>query len=94
LSFDPAAALLRAVNILDIPHSKRLASGPNYGAIFGQIFFSEALTAIRAADYSPEAGLSTIDFFMGYGQAVGSDQKPIFGIMHKKIKDSICFPLY
>jgi hypothetical protein len=43
LSFDPAAALLRAVNILDIPHSKRLASGPNYGAIFGQIFFSEAL---------------------------------------------------
>jgi hypothetical protein len=44
LSFDPAAALLRAVNILDIPHSKRLASGPNYGAIFGQIFFSEALT--------------------------------------------------
>jgi hypothetical protein len=44
LSFDPAAALLRAVNILDIPHSKRLASGPNDGAIFGQIFFSEALS--------------------------------------------------
>jgi hypothetical protein len=43
LSFDPAAALLRAVNILDIPYSKRLASGPNYGAIFGQIFFSETL---------------------------------------------------
>jgi hypothetical protein len=43
LSFDPAAALLRAVNILDIPHSKRLASGPNYGAIFGKSLFSEAL---------------------------------------------------
>jgi hypothetical protein len=46
LFFDPAAALLRAVNMLDITHSKRLASGPNYGAIFGQIFFSEAFISI------------------------------------------------
>ena len=35
LSFDPAAALLRAMNMPDIPHSKRLASGPNADAILG-----------------------------------------------------------
>jgi hypothetical protein len=45
LSIDPAAALLRAVNMPDTPHSKRLAAGPNYGAISGRISFSETLTS-------------------------------------------------
>jgi hypothetical protein len=64
LSFDPAAALLRVVNILDIPHSKRLASGPNYGAIFGQIFFSEALkiTILSPIDIVIALGACSSDY--------------------------------
>jgi hypothetical protein len=65
LSFDPAAALLRAVNILDIPHSERLASGPNYGAIFGQIFFSEALKTTEFFKHqSPCKGDNEMGYFL------------------------------
>jgi hypothetical protein len=71
LSFDPATALLRAVNILDIPHSKRLASGPNYGAIFGQIFFSEALKTMLSPQNTTNRGDGKMFFdlvgaFFGY----------------------------